>query len=310
MTDENDAAGALEASGLGRTYRRGWALRDVAFHLPAGRICALVGPNGSGKSTLLSLAAGLLTPTNGTLRVFGQEPSAPAARERVAFVAQDKPLYPRFSVADTLRLGRELNPRWDQKTAERVVAEAEVPLSARVGSLSGGQRTCVALALALGKRADLLLLDEPMSDQDPLRRHRMMGVLMAEAAERGTGVVISTHVLAELDGVCDYLLLMGGGRIRLAGEADEIQAAHRLVTGPSETGGGTPAALARHTVVETRTTGRQLTALIRPEGTPGEDGWIVTEPSLEEVLLGYLRAPDAPPLLADGTRTPDTEVGA
>ncbi|MFE5122488.1 ABC transporter ATP-binding protein [Streptomyces sp. NPDC056669] len=310
MTDEIDAAGALEASGLGKKYRRGWALRDVAFYLPAGRICALVGPNGSGKSTLLSLAAGLLTPTTGTLRVFGRPASAPAARERVAFVAQDKPLYPRFSVADTLRLGRELNPRWDQKAAERVVEEAEVPLSARVGSLSGGQRTCVALALALGKRADLLLLDEPMSDQDPLRRHRMMGVLMAEAAERGTGVVISTHVLAELDGVCDYLLLMGGGRIRLAGGTDEIQAAHRLVTGPSATGGGTPAALARHTVVETRTTGRQLTALIRPEGTAAEDGWIVTEPSLEEVLLGYLRAPDAPPLLADDTRTADPEVGA
>ncbi|MER8159346.1 ABC transporter ATP-binding protein [Streptomyces sp. NPDC094472] len=310
MTDEIEAAGALEASGLGKKYRRGWALRDVAFQLPAGRICALVGPNGSGKSTLLSLAAGLLTPTTGTLRVFGQVPSAPAARERVAFVAQDKPLYPRFSVADTLRLGRELNPRWDQKAAERVVEEAEVPLSARVGSLSGGQRTCVALALALGKRADLLLLDEPMSDQDPLRRHRMMGVLMAEAAERGTGVVISTHVLAELDGVCDYLLLMGGGRIRLAGETDAIQAAHRVVTGPSETGGGTPAALARHTVVETRTTGRQLTALIRPEGTASGDGWIVTEPSLEEVLLGYLRTPEAPPLLADDARTPDTEAGA
>ncbi|EXU68830.1 ABC transporter ATP-binding protein [Streptomyces sp. PRh5] len=310
MTDEIEASGALEASGLGKKYRRGWALRDVAFRLPAGRICALVGPNGSGKSTLLSLAAGLLTPATGTLRVFGRPAADPGTRERVAFVAQDKPLYPRFSVADTLRLGRELNPRWDQKTAERVVAEADVPLSARVGSLSGGQRTCVALALALGKRADLLLLDEPMADQDPLRRRRMMGALMAEAAERGTGVVISTHVLAELDGVCDYLLLMGGGRIRLAGEADAIQAAHRLVTGPSATGGGTPEALARHTVVETRTTGRQLTALIRPEGTPAGDGWIVTEPSLEDVLLGYLGAPDAPPMFTPEARATVTEVGA
>ncbi|WP_413810134.1 ABC transporter ATP-binding protein [Streptomyces sp. OE57] len=310
MTDEIDAAGALEASGLGKKYRRGWALRDVAFRLPAGRICALVGPNGSGKSTLLSLAAGLLTPTTGTLRVFGRPASDPGIRERIAFVAQDKPLYPRFSVADTLRLGRELNLRWDQRAAERVVAEADVPLSARVGSLSGGQRTCVALALALGKRADLLLLDEPMADQDPLRRRRMMGALMAEAAERGTGVVISTHVLAELDGVCDYLLLMGGGRIRLAGETDAIQAAHRLVTGPGVAGGGTPEALARHTVVETRTTGRQLTALIRPEGTPDGDGWIVNEPSLEDVLLGYLRAPDAPPMFTAEARATVTEVRA
>ncbi|MEU1789750.1 ABC transporter ATP-binding protein [Streptomyces sparsogenes] len=310
MTHRHDTTTALEATGLGKKYRRGWALRDVSFRLPAGRICALVGPNGSGKSTLLSLAADLLAPTTGTLRVFGADPRAAEARRRVAFVAQDKPLYPRFTVAETLRLGRELNPGWDQAAAERFVAEAEVELTARVGSLSGGQRTCVALALALGKRADLLLLDEPMSDQDPLRRHRTMGALMAEAAEHGTSVVISTHVLAELDGVCDYLLLVGGGRIRLAGETDALQSAHRLVTGPRGTPGATPAEIARHTVVETRATGRQLTALIRPRGAPAEDGWIVREPTLEEVLLGYLRAPDAPPLLTAGARPPAPEAGA
>ncbi|MER6142815.1 ABC transporter ATP-binding protein [Streptomyces sparsogenes] len=310
MTHRHDHSTALEATGLGKKYRRGWALRDVSFRLPAGRICALVGPNGSGKSTLLSLAADLLAPTTGTVRVFGTDPRAAEARRRVAFVAQDKPLYPRFTVAETLRLGRELNPGWDQAAAERFVAEAEVEPTARVGSLSGGQRTCVALALALGKRADLLLLDEPMSDQDPLRRHRTMGALMAEAAEHGTSVVISTHVLAELDGVCDYLLLVGGGRIRLAGETDALQSAHRLVTGPRSTDGATPAEVARHTVVETRTTGRQLTALIRPQGAPAEDGWIVREPTLEEVLLGYLRAPDAPPLITAGARPPAPEAGA
>ncbi|MFK4265106.1 ABC transporter ATP-binding protein [Streptomyces milbemycinicus] len=303
-------AAALEATGLGKKYRRGWALRDLTFRLPAGRICALVGPNGSGKSTLLSLAADLLAPTTGTVRVFGADPRSAEARRRIAFVAQDKPLYPRFTVAETLRLGRELNPGWDQSAAERIMAEAEVPLTARVGSLSGGQRTCVALALALGKRADLLLLDEPMADQDPLRRRRMMGALMAEAAERGTSVVISTHVLAELDGVCDFLLLIGGGRLRLAGDTDAVQAAHRLITGPRGAEGDTPQEVARHTVVETRTTGRQLTALIRPSATPAEGGWIVREPSLEEVLLGYLGAPDAPPLITAGARPPGVEVGA
>ncbi|MDX3230903.1 ABC transporter ATP-binding protein [Streptomyces sp. ME19-01-6] len=313
MTDRHEPSTALQATGLGRKHRRGWALRDLTFRLPAGRICALVGPNGSGKSTLLSLAADLLAPTTGTVRVFGADPRSPEARRRIAFVAQDKPLYPRFTVAETLRLGRELNPGWDQSAAERVVAEAEVPLTARVGSLSGGQRTCVALALALGKRADLLLLDEPMADQDPLRRHRMMGALMAEAAEHGTSVVISTHVLAELDGVCDFLLLIGGGRLRLAGETDAVQAAHRLITGPRGTDDGTdgtPDEVARHTVVETRTTGRQLTALIRPSAVPTEEGWIVREPSLEEVLLGYLRAPDAPPLITAGARPPATEERA
>ncbi|MGY0062633.1 ABC transporter ATP-binding protein [Streptomyces sp. LZ34] len=310
MTDRHDPSTALEATGLGKKYRRGWALRDLTFRLPAGRICALVGPNGSGKSTLLSLAADLLAPTTGTLRVFGADPRSAEARRRIAFVAQDKPLYPRFTVAETLRLGRELNPGWDQSAAERVIAETEVPPTARVGSLSGGQRTCVALALALGKRADLLLLDEPMADQDPLRRHRMMGALMAEAAEHGTSVVISTHVLAELDGVCDFLLLIGGGRIRLAGETDAVQAAHRLIIGPRSPADGTPDAVARHTVVEARATGRQFTALIRPSAVPAEDGWIVREPSLEEVLLGYLRAPDAPPLITAGARTAATEVRA
>ncbi|MDT0544379.1 MULTISPECIES: ABC transporter ATP-binding protein [Streptomyces] len=308
MTDRHDPSTALETTGLGKKYRRGWALRDVTFRLPAGRICALVGPNGSGKSTLLSLAADLIAPTTGAVRVFGADPRSAEARRRIAFVAQDKPLYPRFTVDETLRLGRELNPGWDQAAAERVIAEAEVEPAARVGSLSGGQRTCVALALALGKRADLLLLDEPMSDQDPLRRHRMMGALMAEAAEHGTSVVISTHVLAELDGVCDFLLLMGGGRVRLAGDTEAVQAAHRLITGPRADHG--TAEIARHTVVERRVTGRQLTALIRPSAPPAEDGWIVREPSLEEVLLGYLRAPDAPPLITSGARGPDAEVPA
>ncbi|WP_431044947.1 ATP-binding cassette domain-containing protein [Streptomyces sp. P1-3] len=309
MTDQigAPATAAVEATGLGKKYRRGWALRECTFRLPAGRVCALVGPNGSGKSTLLALAANLLAPTEGAIRLFGDPPSAPAARRRVAFVAQDKPLYPRFTVAETLRLGRELNPAWDQAVAERVVAEADVPLTARISTLSGGQRTCVALALALGKRADLLLLDEPMSDQDPLRRRRMMGALMAEAAEHGTTVVISTHVLAELDGVCDYLMLIGDARLRLAGETDAIQAAHSLVTGVHE-GPGLPAGFEQHTIVETRTTGRQLTALMRPGAVPLGGDWIVGEPSVEEILLGYLRAPDAPPLLTRSARATVAEV--
>lgn len=311
MTNQTDAPGvaALQASGLGKRYGRGWALRDAAFRVPAGRVCGLIGPNGSGKSTLLHLAAGLLAPTDGTVRVLGAEPTARSVRPRVAFVAQDKPLYPRFTVAETLRLGRELNPDWDQAVAERVVREADVPPRARISSLSGGQRTCVALALALGKRADVLLLDEPMADQDPLRRRRMMGLLMAEAAEHGTTVLIATHVLAELDGVCDYLLLIGDGRVRIAGETDAVQTAHRLVRGAHREA-GVPAGLDRHTVVETRTTGRQFTALIRPGTEPLTDAWLVSEPSVEEVLLGYLRSPDAPPLLTPSARAVPEEAGA
>ncbi|MCM2412701.1 MULTISPECIES: ABC transporter ATP-binding protein [unclassified Streptomyces] len=281
---------AIEADGLGMKYRRrggGWALRDCSFRLPAGRVCALVGPNGAGKSTLLGLAAGFLRPAEGTLRVLGSTPAE--ARGRMAFVAQDKPLYPQLTVAETLWAGAELNPAtWDREAAERIAE----PLSAdaKVRTLSGGQRTRLALALALGKRPELLLLDEPMADLDPLARHQLMGALMVEAAEHSTTIVMSSHILTELEGSCDYLLLVDGGRIRLGGETDDLLAAHTLLTGPVRD-------LAPHTVVESRTTGRQLTALVRKEGPVDNSAWESTEPSLEELLLAHLRSPDAPSLL-------------
>ncbi|MBT2526126.1 ABC transporter ATP-binding protein [Streptomyces sp. ISL-99] len=280
---------AIEAAALGKSYgRRGWALRECSFRLPAGRVCAVVGPNGAGKSTLLALAAGLLRPTEGTVRILGTSPAE--ARSRIAYVAQDKPLLPQLTVQDTLRMGLELNPgQWDAATAERIVREGNLAPDSCVRTLSGGQRTRLALALAFGKRPELMLLDEPMADLDPLARHQLMGALMAESAEHGTTIVMSSHVLAELEGSCDYLLLVDGGRVRLGGETEDILAAHTLLTGPVRD-------LAPHTVVESRTTGRQLTALVRREG-PVRDDWQTTEPSLEELLLAHLRSPGAPALL-------------
>ncbi|MBT2510864.1 ABC transporter ATP-binding protein [Streptomyces sp. ISL-98] len=281
---------AIEAAGLGKTYgrRRGWALRDCSFRVPTGRICALVGPNGAGKSTLLAQAAGLLRPTEGTVQVLGTAPAA--ARDRVAYVAQDKPLLPQLTVGETLRMGLELNAgRWDAAVADRIVREGNLEPRARVRTLSGGQRTRLALALAFGKRPELMLLDEPMADLDPLARHQLMGALMAESAESGTTIVMSSHVLAELEGSCDYLLLVDGGRVRLGGETEDILAAHAVLTGPVRD-------LAPHTVVESRTTGRQLTALVRREG-PVDKDWQTMEPSLEELLLAHLRSPGAPALL-------------
>ncbi|MFI9341200.1 ABC transporter ATP-binding protein [Streptomyces sp. NPDC052773] len=296
---------AIEAAGLARSFgRRGRrrALDACSFRLPAGRVCAVVGPNGAGKSTLLTLAAGLLAPTEGTIRVLGEPPAR--VRERIAYVAQDKPLHPQLTVADTLRLGAELNPgRFDPAVAARVVAEGDLDGGTRIRSLSGGQRTRVALALALGKRPEVLLLDEPMADLDPLARHQLMGTLMADAADHGTTVVMSSHVVAELEGSCDFLLLVGGGRVRLAGPLDDLLAAHTLVTGPA---GGD---LTAHTVVESRTTGRQLTALIRPRG-PVSDTWQRAEPSLEELVLAHLRAPEAPALHLGTAEPLDTAAEA
>ncbi|MFD6417409.1 ABC transporter ATP-binding protein [Streptomyces sp. NPDC060194] len=292
---------ALAADGLGMTYglrKHRHALVDCTFRLPAGRICALVGPNGAGKSTLLTLAAGLIRPTAGQVRVLGLHPAA--ARERLAYVAQDKPLFPQLTVAATLRVGQELNPgRWDQEAAQAVVYD-ELEPDAKVRSLSGGQRTRVALALALGKRPEVMLLDEPMADLDPLARHQLMGTLMAAAAEHGTTIVISSHILTELADACDHLLLVDRGRVRLAGPTDAVLGAHALVTAPPGRD------LAPHEVIESRASGRGQTALVRPRG-PLDPAWEVAEPSLEAMLLGHLRNPDAPQLRVDGTQAADTQ---
>ncbi|MCX4763166.1 ABC transporter ATP-binding protein [Streptomyces sp. NBC_01275] len=313
---------AMAATALGKRFGRrgGWALRDCTFRLPAGRVCAVVGPNGAGKSTLLALAAGLLAPSEGTVTVLGTDPAS--ARARVGYVAQDKPLYPQLSVADTLLVGADLNPgRWDAETAQQIVSTGDLDPKKKIRSLSGGQRTRVALALALAKRPELLLLDEPMADLDPLARHELMGALMVQAAQHGTTIVMSSHVVAELEDSCDHLLLVGGGRVRLAGEIDDLLAAHTRVhattdpeptetqthakpTGaeptdaePASTKSPAPAltALSPHTVVESRVTGRQLTALVRPAG-PLPAGWRTATPSLEELVLAYLRNPQAAPL--------------
>jgi ABC-2 type transport system ATP-binding protein len=201
---------ALEAEGLGRRYRRGWALQDCTFQLPMGRVSALVGPNGAGKSTLMALATGLLQPTAGTIRVLGRQPGRSGTHHKLAFLAQDKPLYRRFTVAEMLRAGRALNPEWDQPYAEHLVREAGVKSEARIGTLSGGQRTRVALAVALGRRPTLLMLDEPLADLDPLAREEVMQTVMSEVAETGMTVLLSSHVLADMEGVCDHLLLLAG----------------------------------------------------------------------------------------------------
>ncbi|MFG2196489.1 ATP-binding cassette domain-containing protein [Streptomyces sp. NPDC048639] len=284
------APAAVHATGLGFRFRtRGsWALRDCELTLPAGRVAALVGRNGAGKSTLLHLASGLIAPAEGDLRVLGASPGAAAIRDRVALLAQDKPLYPRFTVADTLRLGREFNHEWDQAAAERVVRAGDIPLTDRVGRLSAGQRTRVALALVLGRRPELLLLDEPLADLDPLVREEITATLMEEAAERRVTIVLSSHVLPDVEEVCDWVVLLREGRVGLCADVDELREAHTVLTGHADAAG----ALDEHSVVHRRTSGRQITALVRTRG-PVRGDWIAERPRLEEILLGHLRAPSA-----------------
>ncbi|MFI5985223.1 ABC transporter ATP-binding protein [Streptomyces sp. NPDC051555] len=289
---------ALEAVDLGHRYRRGWALNGCSLRVPAGRVCALVGPNGAGKSTFLSLAGGLLAPSSGSVRVFGADAGSPRARATTALLSQDKPLYRGFRVSEILRMGAALNPSWDEATAHRIVDAGSIPLKARVSSLSGGQRTRVALALAFGKRPRLLMLDEPMSDLDPLVRHEIAGLLRDEAATHGTTVVLSSHVVGELVGLCDYLAVINAGTVRLAGPVGELIAGHSaLANDAPHPPGSRVAQLPSHALTITRRSPRTPEEL-RAEAPDAR----ADAPSLEHLLMAYLLASDAHPYLASDAR--------
>src|SRR5690242_12704021 len=164
---------ALDTAGLGHHYPGGrWALRDCSVDVPPGRVVALVGPNGAGKTTLLNIAAGLLRPTTGSVRVAGEAPGRRLAK--IGYVAQDAPLWPRLRVADVLEVGRCMNPGFDPQLAAARVQGLDISPRARVNALSGGQRAQLALTLVLAKRPELLLLDEPLANLDPLARREFL----------------------------------------------------------------------------------------------------------------------------------------
>jgi ABC-2 type transport system ATP-binding protein len=275
---------AVETSGLGKRYKRAWALRDCSLRLPAGRIAGLVGPNGAGKTTLLHLAVGLLRPDEGTVRVLGDQPNRPDLLTRVGFVAQGAPLYSGFSADELISMGRHLNPRWDGSLARGRLARLGIPLDRRVSKLSVGQRAQVALSLALAKRPELLLLDEPVASLDPLARREFLQGLMGAVAEEGTTVLLSSHLLADLERVCDYLIILRGGRVQVLGAVDDLLAEHRVLVGPRHESVRVEGVAS---VVSASHTERQSTLLVRMNGG-APDGWAVHDASLEEIVLVYL----------------------
>jgi ABC-2 type transport system ATP-binding protein len=213
----------LAAEGLGKRYGRRWALCDCTLSVPAGRIVGLVGPNGAGKTTLLRLAVGLLAPSTGTVRVLGGQPAAsPYQLGRVGFVAQETPTYPNLSITEHLRLGAWLNPRWDQGLAERRIAQLGLDPRQRAGKLSGGQRAQLALSLALAKRPELVILDEPVASLDPVARRDFMRAIAEISGEQSVSVVISSHLVSDLARVCDFMIVLVASRVRLAGTVEEL----------------------------------------------------------------------------------------
>jgi ABC-2 type transport system ATP-binding protein len=276
---------ALDVASLTHRFGRRYALDHCSFTVPAGAVTALVGRNGAGKSTLLRIAAGLLRADAGDVRVFG-EPAGDSTLPRVGYVGQQAPLYPMLTVAQTLALGGRLNPRWDPAYAHRLAGDAELPYAARVGTLAAGHRTRLALIMALAKRPGLLLLDEPLAPLDPVARAEMSGTLMADVADRGTTVVLSSHVVADIETVCDHVVVLTEGRAHLTAEVDQALSAHLIAVGASDD------VAALDDIIDVRTAGHDATALIRSaEPLLGAGGLTWHRPTFEELLLGYLRAP-------------------
>ena len=281
----------IETSGLGKRYGGTWALRECTLAIPAGHVAALVGPNGAGKTTLLNLAVGLAEPTAGAVTVLGGRPAgSPAALDGIAFVAQDTPVYRNLSVADMLHLTRNLNRRFDQHYAQARLGELGIPLKRKAGRLSGGQQAQVALTVALARRPQLLVLDEPVAMLDPLARHDFMATVLTAAADDSVSVVLSSHVLAELERVADYLILMSRGRVQVAGEVDGLLASHRVLTGPT----GEADKYSERPVVHVRRGEAQAHLLVQATADdPVPPGWEAHPVGLEELALGYLREPGA-----------------
>jgi ABC-2 type transport system ATP-binding protein len=281
---------ALVTERLGKRYGRRWALHDCTLAIPAGAVAGLAGANGAGKSTLLSLAAGLLRPSEGSVSVLGREVRAdPELLAAVGYVAEDAPLYRSFTVGDVVELGRRTNRRWDGE----IVADclAGLRTDERVGALSPGQRARVALAIALGKQPLLLLVDEPFARLDPRAGREFLQLLMEGVAETGATVVLATHVVADLERVCDHVVLLGDGRARLAGNVDDLLASHRLLTGARRPLRGVAGV---DEIVRESHSGRQMTLLARVAHPIADRSWSVGEVGLEELLLAYM-APDATP---------------
>ena len=279
----------LEARGLGKKYGRKWALSDCTLEVPTGRVVGLVGPNGAGKSTFLNLAVGLLTPSAGDIEVLGARPTGRGAqRAKVGYVGQDTPTYANLSVADHLRIGAHLNPAWDAALADDRIERLGLDPEQRAGRLSGGQRAQLALTLGIAKRPELLLLDEPVASLDPLARREFLQDLLETVAEQELSVVLSSHLVSDVERACDYLVVLVDSRVQVAGDMEHLLATHHRLTGPRRDEATLPA---DQEVISASHTDRQSTYLVRTEAPILDPAWEVSKLTLEDLVLEYMRGP-------------------
>jgi ABC-2 type transport system ATP-binding protein len=281
---------ALETMGLGKRYGDQWALRDCTLSLPSGRVAALVGPNGAGKSTLLQLASGLNYPSTGAVRIFGLSPQHDPSLvlPRIGFLSQERPLYRGFTVAEMLTVGKKLNPRWDDALARRRLDHLGIPLKRKAGKLSGGQQSQLALVMALAKRPEFLLLDEPVAAFDPLARREFLSMLLEATVEDGLTVLLSSHIINDLERMCDYIIILSAARVTLVGDISDVLDRHKLLISSRRDTDGLEHL---HNVVQVTHTERQTTVLARTNGHIWDPSWEVHDVSLEDIVLAYLGQP-------------------
>ena len=293
----------IEAKGLGKRYGRRHALTDCELSIPHGRVIGLVGPNGAGKSTLLQLACGLIKPSSGTISVLGSRPGTNAAQlARVGFVAQDTPVYASLSVADHLRMGARLNPAWDEQLARRRIAQIGLDPAQKAGRLSGGQRAQLALMIAVAKRPELLIFDEPAAALDPLARRGFLENLVEFIGDLGASAILSSHALSDVERVCDYLIVLADSRIQVAGDVAQLLENHyRLTASRNELDSLPPG----FDVVHADHALQGSSLVIRTDGPPPRGLWQVEDIELEDLVLAYMTRANLP-----GARSTSMAQGA
>ncbi len=277
---------AIETSGLGKRFGSQWALQDCSLSVPRGRVTALVGPNGAGKTTLLRLLVGLTAPSAGQAVVLGRAPQqSEEFLSSVGYLAQDVPLYRRLSADVHLAVGARLNRKWDETAARHRMTALKIPFDRPVATLSGGQRAQVGLGLALAKSPQLLLLDEPVAALDPLARREFLASLTGAVAERDLSVVLSSHLLHDLERVCDHVILLAASRVQICEDIDEVVASHRMIVGPRRKLSDVESTL---DIIKATQTTNQTRLLVRVKGPVLDPSWEVSEIGLEEIILAYM----------------------
>jgi ABC-2 type transport system ATP-binding protein len=285
---------AVIAHGLTKRYGKAVALDRCSFAIPEHAIVALVGPNGAGKSTLLHCTTGLVHPTDGTITILGG-PVGDRTLPRVGFVAQDAPLYRDFTAHELLTMGDKLNREFDFSFARARLVDVGIPLDRRMDRLSGGQRAQVALCLALAKRPGLLLLDEPLASLDPLARREFLSALMDAVVEKPMTVVLSSHLIADLERVCDHLMVLRSGQVQTFAATDELLATHKMLIGPPHR--RRPKVAGVEKIVSASKAERQVQLLVRTSGDILDPAWEQYDVSLEDIVLAYLAERAGEPLL-------------